>query len=325
MRTMHENHDVLERIRRQVPPPERAFERLADRRRRKMRNRRVGTAVLALLVGTAGLGGAVLAFGGGQPDDLGPGVSEGPRLVAGPGEYYYSRTLRYYGDDLCDGCSSSGLLGPWTEELWFGPDGSGRAVFSENPPPDGSVGYVGIVDEDRTFGPGEVPLEDLSNLPTDPVELLDRLTVRSSPGGSSPNPIATTSPGRSQEATSLLRTLQDLFDGGEQFTPPLVRAAMFEVARGIDEVETLAQTTDPVGRTAVSLRWIVQYEGPPSVVEWFFDPETKQLMAETWTQEGEILQARIVTDAGIVSSTTEVPGPGDGFFPSAEAPPDFRG
>jgi hypothetical protein len=119
-------------------------------------------------------------------------------------------------------------------------------------------------------------------------------------------------------------TLEDLFDGREQFTPPLVRAAMFEVARGIEGVVTVEQTTDPVGRSATALRWILQYEGPPATMQWYFDPESHQLMATTITSEGQVWSATIVTDAGIVGSTNDVPGPDQRFFPNADGAPDFE-
>jgi hypothetical protein len=320
---MRQDRDLLERIRRQVPPPDRAFERLTTRRRAKARNARLGTATLALLIAALGIGAAIWSFRGPAKTHRPSPLDEGTRLVAAPGEYYYTRTLHYFRPPEVrplgeDGSSSEPLLGPWVEELWYGPDGSGRATTETEVPRDSSVGRGWITEDDTTFGPGEIPIEHLSDLPTDPDELLQVLTVRSMPGGASPNPIATSSPGRSQQATSLLRTLQDLFAGDEQFTPPLVRVAMFEITRRIEDVEAIERATDPVGRPAVVLRWVVQYEGPPSIVEWYFDPATHQLMASTWTEGGTLLQASIVTDAGIVASTSDVPGPSERFFPSFE-------
>jgi hypothetical protein len=120
--------------------------------------------------------------------------------------------------------------------------------------------------------------------------------------------------------------MQDLFDGDEQFTPPAVRAAMFDIARGITGVETLNGIVDPVGRPAVGLRWEISYPGSaPSVVEWFFDPSSKQLMAETWSQDGKVIQARIVTEAGIADSTDGPPQAADRFFPAASQAPSFMG
>jgi hypothetical protein len=68
----------------------------------------------------------------------------------------------------------------------------------------------------------------------------------------------------------------------------------------------------------MSLRWIVQYGGPPSTVEWFFDPESKQLMASTWTEDGVVLQSQDVASAGIVDSMDRRPSDAALFFPSAE-------
>jgi hypothetical protein len=88
-------------------------------------------------------------------------------------------------------------------------------------------------------------------------------------------------------------------------------------------VTTTERTADPVGREAIALRWVVEYKGPPSYVEWFFSPPTKQLMAETWTQDGQVLEARIVIAAGIAESTKKSPGPDQSFFPPAEVSPSF--
>lgn len=40
------------------------LDRLLDRRRRKQRNRRIGAVVVALVIGTAGIGGVVMTLGG---------------------------------------------------------------------------------------------------------------------------------------------------------------------------------------------------------------------------------------------------------------------
>jgi hypothetical protein len=300
---MDDLNTSLRRARKGIKPPEDALERLLDRRRRKQRGGRIASIAVAFLVVAGGVTGAVIAFSGSSRHHAPARVSSGgdqKQLVAGPGQYYYSNTEMYSGRSA-DAGAASGVEGPSTIELWFGPDASGRAVYR---------------DKDETYGPGEMPLEDLSNLSSDPDTLRSQLTDRAMPGGASPNPIATTAPGRSQEDTSLLRTFQDLFDGSEQFTPPAVRAAMFSVAQGVTGVETLTGVSDPVERPAVELRWIVQYEGPPSYVAWYFDPDTKQLMAETWTQEGKLFEARIVTRAGITDSTQQAPSGDELFFPT---------
>ena len=98
---------------------------------------------------------------------------------------------------------------------------------------------------------------------------------------------------------------------------------MFEVARGTTGVETIDGAVDPVGREAVALRWVIQYDGPPGYVTWYFDRGTKQLMAETWGTSTALFEARIVTDAGIAASTQSPPTDDHRFFPAAERSPDF--
>lgn len=59
---MPELHDLLERRASRYEPPRDLFDRVLDRRRRRDRNRRVGTAVVALAVAAAAIGGLARAF-----------------------------------------------------------------------------------------------------------------------------------------------------------------------------------------------------------------------------------------------------------------------
>jgi hypothetical protein len=59
---MPELRDLLERRASRYEPPPDLFDRVLDRRRRRDRNRRVGTALVALAVAAAGIGGLVRAF-----------------------------------------------------------------------------------------------------------------------------------------------------------------------------------------------------------------------------------------------------------------------
>ncbi len=343
---MRENSDVLERIRRQVAVPSPAFERLERRRARKARNGRLAAGVVAVVVGVAAAGGAYLATFGDRADR--PVAADrsdsgtSPRLVADPGEYYYAKVARYYANDpaptdsnrelaldradgLLDG---RWLVGPWTSELWYAEDASGRFVFTPYRGPDaGGVGYgsfAGAREVDRSYGPGGIPLEDLaSRLSADPDELYDQLVERSAPGGASPNPIATTSPGRTQEDTSLLRSLDDILSGNEHFSTPELGAGLFEVAGRAPGVDVERGVLDPMGRRAVALRWIVQYEGPPAMVTWYWDAKSGQFMGRTWVQDDRVLQAQIVLSAGIAGSTADPPAPPDEFFPTAVGDPTF--
>jgi hypothetical protein len=59
--------DVKQALERAGEPFELApggLERLLDRRSRKLRNRRIGAVVVALVIGTAGIGGTVMTLGG---------------------------------------------------------------------------------------------------------------------------------------------------------------------------------------------------------------------------------------------------------------------
>jgi hypothetical protein len=59
---MSDTKELLQRARKQFAPPDGIMESLTRRRDRKQRNRRVGTAVLALVVAAVAIGGVVRAF-----------------------------------------------------------------------------------------------------------------------------------------------------------------------------------------------------------------------------------------------------------------------
>ena len=346
MTTMRENSDVLERIRRQVAVPSPAFERLQRRRAERSRNGRIAAGIVAAVVAVAATGGAFVATSGGRAGrtvaaDRGHSGTS-PRLIAGPGEYYYSKVAWYYANDPVPAKSDRELaldredgkldgrwlVGPWTSELWYAGDASGRFVFAPYRGADaGGVGFSSFEGSravDRSYGPGEIPLDDLaSRLSADPVELYDQLLERSAPGGASPNPIATTSPGRTQEDTSLLRSLDDILSGNEHFSTPELEAALFDVASRIPGVVVEGGVLDPMGRRAVALRWTVQYEGPPATVTWYWDPWSGQFMGRSWVQDGRVLQAQVVLSDGIARSTDDAPAPPDEFFPTAQGDPTF--
>src|SRR5436305_6609992 len=141
----------------------------------------------------AGAVGALGHTGTARQHGTADGGGTGPNLVAGPGQYYYSKTQIYY-DEYAPNEPDLGTQGPWTIEQWFGTDASGRAVFVDDKAASGNISYGWNGPPDKTYGPGRMPLEDLSNLPTDSDQLYDRLVQRAT-GGASPNPIPTSSPG----------------------------------------------------------------------------------------------------------------------------------
>src|SRR5437588_10427971 len=109
--------DSLRRTRSRFDPPEPAFDRLLDRRRRKRRTTRITSIAMAFAVVSAGIAGALYAFRGtgttgpGIASRGGQGSTNGPNLVAGPGQYYYSKTEIYFAGSSPP---PSRAVGPWT-------------------------------------------------------------------------------------------------------------------------------------------------------------------------------------------------------------------
>ena len=304
-----ERDALLTRIKDQLPARPDAFERLVDRRGSKVRRTRITAGALGIGVTVAMISGLVVwsPFTGADrsTDRVRPGGSTVP-LVAGSGEYYYLRIVSYGGE--------SGLGNP--ASVWIGPDGSGRLLADES----GTL-------KDERFGPGEMPGSFLPELSADPDQLIQQLIERGSPGGASPNPIASSSPGRSQEMTSLLRTLQDLLTlGGDAFLTPEQIAEVFVAAQGINEVTTERSATDPLGRSAVRLSFVIDYDiGSGSAIQWYFEPTTGQFMGEVWVngRTGDVEQATLIETAGIAGSVDDRPAPGARYVPEGNARPAF--
>lgn len=305
-----ERSTLLDRVKEQVAPPADAFKRLQDRREAKARRARVAAGAVGLGL-TGALVAALLVWSplsedGNHPDRVGTQGSP-VRLVAEQGEYYYVR-FAWYDDSQR----------PTVAQVWYGPDDSGRRVVTGPSEP-----------LDERFGPGEFPAHFLPELSTDPAELLQQLIQRSSAGGASPNPIATTSPGRSQETTSLIRSLQDLLTlGSDAFLTPEQIAAVFQASQGIDEVTTEPEVTDPLGRTAVRLSFVIDYNiGGGSTVEWYFEPTTGQFMGQVWINEpsGRVEQAGLIETAGIATSMDDRPAPDARYVPQGDLPASLRG
>lgn len=307
----------LRRARSSAEPPEPAFERLVRRRERKQRNGRIASAAVALAV-VAGLvvGGvwtlhhrpsrSIVGSSGpsGQTGSSGPSVgATAPPLVAGPGQYYYWKVVRPLGD------------GPDViEETWWGTDGSGRYQVDQTNPNYGTT-------KDQSWGPGGPdwfgPGDDLSGLSTDPAALLQQLIARSTDNGASPRPTVTLSPGLSEQTSMLWRAITSLVEAPN--ATPSLRAALFEVASGLDGVTVQQNAIDPVGRpaVAVSLQLGDYYcTGDPDTM--WFDPDIHVLLAS----DGDLgcSPEVIVVAGGIVDSTSDTVAAGDGYVPAPAFP-----
>jgi hypothetical protein len=298
--------DTLERLHQMLPQQHDALDRLRVRREVKQRRKRLAAGSVGILV-TVGIAGTLFVWSPLGSDRPSGGVE--PRgstvpLVAPPGSYYYVRGGSWY---------PGNGVGESIAETWAAPDDSGRIV-------------QGKLDE--RFEPGEFPGSFVPELSTNPATLLDQLIQRGSPGGASPNPIASSSPGRTQETTSLLRTLQDILtQGSDIFLTPEQNAAAFEAAGMISDVMIESGVVDPFGRDAIRLSWVVDYNiGPGSRVEWYFEPSTGQFMVQLWVNQrtDEVEGASWIAQAGIASSIEDVPAPAESYVPEGTARPDFR-
>jgi hypothetical protein len=310
--TERRDRDLLERVKTQVPPPTDALVRLHERRDAKMRRSRMAAGVLGLAA--TGVIVAILVMWAsstlGDSTVINPGAQDtAVPLVADAGQYYYVRFAWY---DF-----SGERATPTVGEIWYGPDDSGRRV----------VEVAGQPTDDR-FGPGEFPAEFLPDLSTDPNVILNQLIERGSPGGASPNPIPTSSPGRTQETTSLLRTLEDLLTlGSDAFLTPEQTAAVFEAAQSIGDVTVTPDVTDPLGRTAVRLSFVIDYNHPSDAsVEWYFEPTTGQFMGEVWRDgsSGKALSATMIESAGIAPSMDDRPAADALYVPEGTGQPNFE-
>lgn len=297
--------DLREELRRashRVAPPGDGFQRLVARRNRRRRNDRVAAGLVALTVAVAGIGGAVFALRASAPDEREPvigvpgsGDDSGRRVEMRPGEYLYVKTVII------------SKTGRSEVETWWALDGSGRIESVAGDPRYGVPASEG-------FDPGEFPVwSDLSGLSADPVVLAQQLRDRSAPGGASPQPAVTPGPGHTEESGGLWRAVDNLLFDMPNTTPD-VRAALYEVARGIAGVEQVDGAEDPVGRAAILLRFMS--EGANR--ELYVDPTSLQPMAivdisvdDEW---GPLF--RIVVLAGLVDSTEQVPTAEEAFFPA---------
>jgi hypothetical protein len=257
----------------------------------------------------AAVTGTVVAFGlhgtgkGQVPHQ--PGASgTGPDIQAGPGQFYYWKTVRpVQGGNV-------------VEEIWWGEDGSGKYQIDSPPNPNYGTAREG------SWGPGELPEHmgfpfegrDVSDLSTDPQQLLQELLNRSGSNGASPEPEVTINPGLSPETSRMWRSIQNLIEQGNASAP--LRAAIFEVASELPGVEVNRGVEDPVGRPSVTLTVKLgnYYCGGNDTM--YFDPQTHLLLASN----GDLgcSPSLIVVAGGIVDSRSDVVAPGQGFVPAPE-------
>ena len=317
MRPMTDARERLRQAGELIPPPEDPFERLVRRRDRQRRRDRVLAAGLSLTLVAGVLGGALFVLSktgskvghqaplGGSSGSTGPG-----RLALGEGQYLYTRFRQ--------------VMPGWgfEQQSWWATDGSGRTKFDCSTPHctdpncqtgqacDGYGGYP-----DGAWGPGKFPTDDdMTGLSTDPAQLLPELLDRTSPGGKSPEPAFSPGPELTPGVTvgGLLDAIENIL--GDPNGTPELKAAVFEVASGIDGVTVSTGAIDPVGRPATKLSWSLDGS---QTAEYYFDPGTGLLMATDWSGQSGTYA---VYDQGIVSSTDDVPTGDQWLFGESPAP-----
>lgn len=284
---------VLDRIGRELAPDADAFRRLQERRDGKEVRRRVAGGVVGVGITVAIVAGLLTSLGT-EPDQRPGSDRRWAEVPAVPeqGHFYYVRFT---------------WEGNGTVQLWIAADGSGRRVWRGGAGP-----------EEVRYSPEEGTQEWLvPDLSTDPDMFLQQLVDRSGPGGASPMPIATTSPGRSQEATSVLRSMSDLLTFDSALMPGQVQA-LIGAAEQVDGVTMDTDTVDPWGRPAISLSHVIDYPpGPGQDLVWYFDPETGQFLGEAWVNRGsgKVHAGTTVELSGFVTDDHETPDPKEALVP----------
>jgi hypothetical protein len=292
--------DLRQRLRRaseQLTPPDRAFDRLLERRDRKRRRERVVAATVALVLALGVLGGGLSLLSGLLRERARPGgggtEQVDTRLVLGTDEYFY---LRIHSSEAVDGHIRD-------EETWWALDGSGE-VRNRSTRQDKYPGLpTGVYDA------GKFPVElfagkDVSELSTDPETLSAQLRTAGYADHSEPE--------RTMDVVNIL-----LLDY-PNVTPEL-RAALFEVAAGMEGVRRTEHVEDPGGRSATALSFVSR-EVQGTWTE-YFDPTTRQLMAWTWAYEDN-RPAWVVLESAIVDSPGVRPTAEEWLFPQLTLPVD---
>jgi hypothetical protein len=285
----------LERAGRNAPPLEHdAYDRVRARRERKARRGRVAAATVSLTVAIVAIAGLWTAF---RPHNAPPvpvRTASGPSvdLTVPPNEYSFLHQDWYGPPSQVDGSTGTDHYGTTS---WYRADDSGRIITVQN----GDR-------TDQTYDPGNFLQDtgDLTYLSTDPTQLLAQMADRMQPSGRSPEPFDQFTPGPGQdghETAGLVRSIGELLN--DPNSEPALKAALFQVASGLQGMDVQEGVTDPTGRPATLLR----IETEEVVHEWWFDPSSEQLLAMQVTDPGtgDVLSVMVVEASGVAATTDE--------------------
>jgi len=338
---MGELNDLMDRGRREAPANDDAFDRLLRLRDRRRRNGRLLSAAVAAVVVAAGVVGGLVVLGHGTRTGVGPGDSTipdtqpapsttsgsgtpttapsggstagGANLVAGPGQYDYWEFV-YVLDS-----------GNANMTYWYSPaSGTGHLKTSTT-----TDGFGVLPDQDIRLG--KFPLgDDLSGLSADPNVLLEQLLERNAEDGRSPQPDVTPGSGQEPSTGGLVRAVEDLLGYDAPHASPTLRAALYEVLRGLPTAQDLGSATDPAGRPAVAIRITTE----ALARTFYFDPQNHLFMAEELRLApgipvkgpADLYPTYLIVQAGgITDSLGHRPAPGQMFFPEAKHLPEVSG
>jgi len=306
---MSETKQLLDRAGRSAPSAGFEIDDLRERQRRRDRRQRVGAGTVALaLTLLAAVSALSIARGPGSSSTTAadgdaealPAASVAP-LVAGDGEWYYRAILL----SLDAGSSSPSSL---DATYWWSPsDDSGRIAVT-------ATENYGI-DAGR-FDAGSFPNHngiDVSAFPLERDALTSYLLERSAETGTSPAPLVTPPPDGAPRDGQLWRAITDLL--GEPRVTPTVRAALLDVAAGLQGSHLTVDSTDPFGRPA----HVIEFGnwGGDEIERLYVDPATHELLTWTRTSAGDSdpRMYYVVENAGVTSSVDATIDPSSGTIP----------
>ena len=313
---MPETKQLIERAAHEAPLPEFSLDDVRARRDRRQGRRRLSAGIVAGGVTIALVAFALAASGsiGGQDrvhvPHGGVGLPPATRdpVNIGPSQYSYQHLV--YSMPCTIDQDAAGTTCPDVKldlQSWWTWDDSGRIE---------RIAQRNWGGPEGTFGPGAFHTEgDLTGFPSDPEALKAFLLERSGPGGASPRPDVTPSPGVPLEDGLLWNAIRDYF-GSTQYlnTTPALRASMLEVLATVPMVSVDLQAHDPVGREAIALRFVAY--GYDVVV--FVDPASHDFLGMTDRYLDQGPEATVIVQAaGATATTDQVPTGANRSIPTA--------
>jgi hypothetical protein len=239
-------------------------------------------------------------------------AAQPPADPVGPGQYQYTESVATY--PVCDEDAPAYCYNlPEQRQIWIGADGSGRIQETYGTPsfvtPADRAAWVthgspalSTAPSDTTFGPGTLSdgPQDLSQLPTDPIQLGSMLSARKIEGGP---------PGPAEDFAQIGDLLR------ETDASPALRSALYQVAETIPGVKLLGTITDHDGGSGVGL---ARVDSDGEEFEYVFNPSTSALLGEQdvasvpnagqpGAAAGTVLNWAVYVSSGVVDSLSATP------------------